>query len=138
VIILDTNVFSALMQQGPDKHVISWLDRQPRTSVWTTSVTTLEIRFGLEIMAVGRRRSALIQAFQAVLDKIGRRVAPFDADAAQHAADLMASRQRTGRTGDLRDSMIAGIVLAHHAALATRNTTHFQDIFASIVNPWTA
>jgi len=138
VIILDTNVFSALMQQGPDKHVISWLDRQPRTSVWTTSVTTLEIRFGLEIMAVGRRRSALIQAFQAVLDKIGRRVAPFDADAAQHAADLMASRQRTGRTGDLRDSMIAGIVLAHHAALATRNTTHFQDISASIVNPWTA
>ncbi|PYX06933.1 MAG: VapC toxin family PIN domain ribonuclease [Acidobacteria bacterium] len=138
MIILDTNVFSALMQQGPDKHVISWLDRQPRTSVWTTSVTTLEIRFGLEIMAVGRRRSALIQAFQAVLDKIGRRVAPFDADAAQHAADLMASRQRTGRTGDLRDSMIAGIVLAHHAALATRNTTHFQDISASIVNPWTA
>jgi len=138
VIILDTNVFSALMQQGPDKHVISWLDRQPRTSVWTTSVTTLEIRFGLEIMAVGRRRSALIQAFQAVLDKIGRRVAPFDADAAQHAADLMASRQRTGRTGDLRDSMIAGIVLAHHAALATRNRTHFQDISASIVNPWTA
>jgi toxin FitB len=138
VIILDTNVFSALMQQGPDKHVISWLDRQPRTSVWTTSVTTLEIRFGLEITAVGRRRSALIQAFQAVLDKIGRRVAPFDADAAQHAADLMASRQRTGRTGDLRDSMIAGIVLAHHAALATRNTTHFQDISASVVNPWTA
>ena len=89
-------------------------------------------------MAVGRRRSALIQAFQAVLDKIGRRVAPFDADAAQHAADLMASRQRTGRTGDLLDSMIAGIVLAHHAALATRNTTHFQDISASIVNPWTA
>jgi toxin FitB len=138
VIILDTNVFSALMRQEPDKHVISWLDRQPRTSVWTTSVTTLEIGFGFEIMAVGRRRSALIQAFQAVLDKIGRRVAPFDADAAQHAADVMASRQRTGRTGDLRDSMIAGIVLAHHAALATRNTTHFQDISASIVNPWTA
>jgi predicted nucleic acid-binding protein len=34
--------------------------------------------------------------------------------------------------------MIAGIVLAHHAALATRNTQHFEDVPVSVVNPWVA
>jgi toxin FitB len=138
MIILDTNVLSALMRQTPDKNVIVWLDKQPRTSVWTTSVTILEVRFGLQIMPLGKRRSLLIQAFEAVLDKIGYRVAPFDAAAAQQAGDLMASRQKKGRLGELRDTMIAGIVLAHHATLATRNTTHFEDVSVPVINPWLA
>jgi toxin FitB len=138
MIILDTNVLSALMRQTPDKNVIVWLDKQPRTSVWTTSVTILEVRFGLQIMPLGKRRSLLIQAFEAVLDKIGYRVAPFDAAAAQQAGDLMASRQKKGRPGELRDRMIAGIVLAHHATLATRNTTHFEDVSVPVINPWLA
>jgi predicted nucleic acid-binding protein len=50
----------------------------------------------------------------------------------------MASRQRLGRSRDLRDTMIAGIVLARHASLATRNVTHFSDIGATIINPWVA
>lgn len=138
MIILDTNVLSALMRQTPDKNVIAWLDKQPRTSVWTTSVTILEIRFGLQIMPLGKRRSLLIQAFEAVLDKIGYRVVPFDAAAAQQAGDLMASRQKKGRPGDLRDTMIAGIVLAHHATLVTRNIPHFEDLSVPVINPWLA
>jgi predicted nucleic acid-binding protein len=137
VTILDTNVLSALMQQSPDESVIAWLDRQPRTSIWTTSITVLEVRFGLQIMASGKRRSALIRAFDGLLDKISRRVAPFDVAAAEKAADLMASRLQQGRPGDLRDTMIAGIALARHATLATRNTPHFADIVVPIVNPWT-
>jgi len=35
-----------------------------------------------------------------------------------------------------RDTMIAGIVLANHAMLATRNVKHFEDIAKSVVNPW--
>jgi len=134
--LLDTNVLSALMRQTPDSQVIAWLDGQPRTSVWTTSVTILEVRFGLQIMPAGKRKSLLMQAFETLLDKIGRRVAPFDAPAAQQAGDLMAIRQKKGRPGDLRDTMIAGIALAHHAVLATRNTAHFEDVSVSLVNPW--
>jgi predicted nucleic acid-binding protein len=138
MIILDTNVLSALMRQTPDKNVIVWLDKQPRISVWTTSVTILEVRFGLQIMSLGKRRSLLIQAFEAVLDKIGYRVVPFDAAAAQQAGDVMTSRQKKGRPGELRDTMIAGIVLAHHATLATRNTMHFEDVSVPVINPWLA
>jgi len=138
MIILDTNVLSALMRQVPDKSVVAWLDRQPRTSIWTTSVTILEVRFGLQIMPGGRRRSALVQAFEIVLDTIGHRVAPFDMAVAQQAGDVMASRHKTGRPGELRDTMIAGIVLAQHATLATRNTIHFDDVLVPLVDPWTA
>ncbi len=138
MIILDTNVLSALMRQAPDTHVIAWLDQRPRTSIWTTSVTILEVRFGLQIMTTGKRRSLLMQAFETVLDKMGHRIASFDAAAATQAADLMAARQRKGRPGDLRDTMIAGIVLARHATLATRNTGHFEDLSVPVVNPWAA
>jgi hypothetical protein len=137
MIVLDTNVLSALMRQSADKKVVDWLDKQPRSSVWTTSVTILEIRFGLQILPVGKRRSILIQAFEKVLvDKIERRVAPFDTVAAQEAGDLMALRHKKGRPGELRDTMIAGIVLACHATLATRNISHFEDLAVPVLNPW--
>jgi predicted nucleic acid-binding protein len=135
--ILDTNVLSALMHVAPDKNVVAWLDRQPRASIWITSITVLEIRFGLQIMPGGKRRSALIQSFQELLDKIDHHVVPFDVAAAEEAADLMAFRQRNGRPGDLRDTMIAGIVIAQHATLATRNAAHFEDIAVPLVDPWT-
>ena len=111
MIVLDTNVLSALMRQLPDAKVIAWLDRQPRTSVWTTSVTILEVRFGLQIMAAGKRRALLLETFETVLEKMGRRIAPFDDAAAIQAAELMAFRQRKGRPVDLRDTMIAAIVV---------------------------
>jgi predicted nucleic acid-binding protein len=119
--------------------VIDWLDGQPRTSVWTTSITILEVRFGLQVLPAGKKRSALMELFERVLtEKIERRVAAFDTLAAQHAADLMAVRQQIGRPGELRDTMIAGIVLASRATLATRNTKHFDDLPIPMVNPWQA
>ena len=136
MIILDTNVLSALMQQARDTQVIAWLDRQPRTSVWTTSVTILEVQFGLRIMATGKRQSLLTLAFEAVIDKMEHRIAAFDVTAANLAADLMAARRQKGRPVELRDTMIAGIVLARHATLATRNASHFDDLSLRVVNPW--
>jgi predicted nucleic acid-binding protein len=137
MIILDTNVLSTLMRQTADKNVVAWLDKQPRTSIWTTSVTILEIQFGLQILPAGKRRSRLIKAFETVLvDEMGRRVAPFDTAAAQNAAELMAFRHKKGHPVELRDTMIAGIVLACHATLATRNTPHFEDLSVPVVNPW--
>jgi len=137
MIILDTNVLSALMSRIPERHVIAWLDKQPRISIWTTSVTVLEIRFGLQIMPAGKRRAALLETFENVLTNvIERRIAPFDAAAAQQTADLMAIRHNRGRPVELRDTMIAGIVLACHATLATRNRAHFDDLSVPVIDPW--
>jgi toxin FitB len=84
MVILDTNVLSALMRQTADRQVIAWLDKQARTSIWTTSVTVLEIRYGLQILPPGKRRSTLMQAFETALtDQIVERIAPFDVGADQ-------------------------------------------------------
>jgi len=113
--------------------------------VWTrtfqsyagTSITLSEIRFGLQVLAAGKRRAAaLMQAFDVLLQAIDHRVASFDTDAAEYAGALRSARQKKGRPGDLRDTMIAGIVLAHRASLATRNTTYFDDLSTPLVNPW--
>jgi len=136
VIILDTNVLSALMKLPTDRLVVEWFGRQPRSSIWTTAVTVFEIRFGLHIMGKGRRRTLLADAFEAAIVMMGGRIAPFDAAAARDAAELMAVRRARGTPIDMRDTMIAGIALAHRATLATRNTAHFEDISVPVVNPW--
>lgn len=138
MIILDTNIISALMYDSPDHRVVTWLDRQHRPSIWTTSVTTMEIQFGLQIMSATKRRAALEEVFNLFLRRIDYRIAPFDDEAARAAAGLMAHRKNSGKPGQLSDAMIAGIVLARHASLATRNVTHFADLTATVINPWTA
>ncbi len=137
MVVLDTNVVSALMHEAPPRPVVAWLDRQPRVSIWTTSVTLMEVRYGIEALGSGRRRTRLLQAMERLIaEKIEHRVAAFDAAAANAAAMLMADRKRTGRTGEMRDTMIAGIVIASHAALATHNVRHFADLPVPVVNPW--
>jgi predicted nucleic acid-binding protein len=138
MIILDSNVLSELMRPTPEAKVVAWLDRQPPTSIWTTSVTVLEIRFGLQIMPAGRRRVIYTRGFERLLDGIDHRIAPFDSEAAQQASTLMASRKLQARPRELRDTMIAGIVLARHASLATRNLSHFDDVSVTLIDPWDA
>jgi predicted nucleic acid-binding protein len=139
VIILDTNVLGALMRSVPDATVVTWLDRQPAESVWITSITLFETRFGLALLPSGRRRQALESAFDHLLkDDLENRVLDFDSAAATAAASLAAARQKSGRSIDMRDTQIAGITLARRATLATRNVRHFADLKISIVDPWAA
>lgn len=139
MIILDTNVLSALMRAIPDEVILNWLDRQPETSIWTTTITLMELRYGVQSMPSGRRQDTMKRELEAVLrEEIEGRYAVFDIPAAEQAAELMASRKLKGRPVDHRDTMIAGIALATHATLATRNTSHFADLSVLVVNPWEA
>ncbi len=112
MILLDTNVLSAMMQVAPDETVARWLDQQPRESIWITTITVMEIRAGLQAMPISRKRSALANALAVLLSEL------------------------KGRPVDSRDTMIAGIAQASRATLATRNTSHFSDLTVPIVNPW--
>jgi len=137
VIILDTNVVSALMAGGREPAVIDWLDALPRPSVWTTAITVLEVEFGLESMSAGRRHDLRRAAFGRLLKEIlENRVLSFDAAAGRETAQLMAQRRRAGKPVDLRDAMIAGIARATRGTLATRNSRHFEASGIRIVNPW--
>ena len=137
MIVLDTNVISEFMICSPDPRVLRWLNSQPRLSVWTTAINVYEIRSGLLAARDGKRQAALSVAFERLLNHtIEGRIAVFDMAAALRAAELEAAGQKRGRPRDRRDTMIAGIVLASHATLATRNVKHFDDIAKSLVNPW--
>ena len=137
MIVLDTNVLSALMRQKPEALVVTWLDRQPAESVWITSVTLFEARFGLALLPKGKRRQALEAAFERLLkDDLEDRVLDFDGAAAGAAAILAAERQKRGRPVDMRDTQIAGIALARKATLSTGNVRHFDDLELKVVNPF--
>src|ERR1700722_805163 len=139
MVVLDTSVISALMHESPRSEVTAWLDRPPRVSIWTTSITIMEIRHEIELLALGRRRTRLQLAMETlVAERIEHRLAAFDTAAANAAAVLMAERHRAGQPGDMRDTMIAGIVIASHATLATHNTRHFTDLSVPVVDPWQA
>jgi len=139
LIILDTNVLSALMRTEPDPPVVAWLDRQPAESIWITSITVFEARLGLALLPAGRRRRTLETAFTRLLeDDLENRVLDFDLGAASSAAVLAAERQRAGRPADMRDTQIAGIAVSRHATLATRNVRHFSDLKVPVIDPWTA
>ena len=137
MIVLDTNVLSALMRSSPDAVVVEWLDRQPADSVWLTSITVFEARFGLALLPQGRRRNGLERAFDRVLtEDLSSRVLTLDEMAAVTAAQIAADRQRAGRMVDLRDTLIAGIAQARRATIATRNTRHFEGLDVPVVDPW--
>jgi toxin FitB len=130
------------MRDPPDDAVLRWLDALPQEGVWTTSITVFEVRFGLGRMPVGRRRSALEQAFDALIrDDLSGRVLGLDRAAADQAARLAASREAVGRPVELRDTLLAGIVLVRGCTLATRNTRHFADLCdldgrIGLIDPW--
>ncbi len=137
MIILDTNVLSALMRKVPEISVVSWLDRQPAESIWITSITLFETRFGLALLPSGKRRQTLETVFAQLLkDDLENRVLDFDGAAAVEAASLAAARQKAGRPVDMRDTQIAGIALSRRATLATRNVRHFEDLKVPVVDPW--
>jgi toxin FitB len=141
VILLDTNVISALMRRhpNPDAAVARWLDRQPAESIWTTSITVFEVKAGLHLLPPGPRREDLERAFDALLtDDLDGRIQSFDTAAATAAGAIAAKRQSTGRTLEIRDVQIAGIAVARRAQLATRNTRHFTDLGVVLIDPWSA
>ena len=139
MILLDTNVISALMRRDTDPVVVAWLDGQPPESIWTTAITVFEIRFGLEVLVSGRRRRRLEDAFAKALEQdLDGRVLPFDQAAAQAAAVIAAAQRRAGRPVEIRDVQIAGIAAARKAALATRNARYFEGTGIALLDPWSA
>lgn len=76
-------------------------------------------------------------SFDRVIEKSNEeRILPFDLPAAAKSARLAGIRRRMGRPNELRDTMIAGIAIAHRATLATRNIRDFENMPVPVINPW--
>jgi len=139
MIVLDTNVLSALMRAEPDRVVVRWMNGLAAESMWTTSITLFEVQFGIDVLPDGERKTALQNAFhQAVYVDMQGRILDFDAPAAAAAGTIAARQRALGRPVDMRDAQIAGIIAARRATLATRNIRHFADAGITTLDPWRA
>jgi toxin FitB len=94
--------------------------------------------YGVEVLASGKCKQSLSALTEKLFGEEGfqGRILTFDQKSAQEFASILASRKAAGRPMSQFDAMIAAIVRAHRAALATRNTGDFEHCGIRLVNPW--
>lgn len=137
MIILDTNVISELMKPGPNEVVDRWIDGRIETEIFATAISQAEILFGLELLPRGKRRDALERAARSIFEEdLDHRVLAFDTQAAEHYADIAATRRRAGRPITSLDAQIAAITRAHGATLVTRDVFDFEGCGIDLIDPW--
>ena len=128
MLVLDTNVISEALREKPDPAILAWLDAQPPASLFTTTITLAEIKYGIAIMPAGKRKSTLLTAATLMFeDDFQGRVLPFGAE-----------RRLAGQPIDEPDCQIAAITQSRGGRLATRNVSDFANCGIDIVNPWDA
>lgn len=138
MIVLDTNVVSEVFRPRPEERVISWLESLDG-DVAITAITLAELLAGVRRLPPGRRRSALTAKIDAALQpyRDTRSVLAFDADAADHYADVLLAREKAGMPISTADAQIAAVCRAHSATCATRNTRDFAHTGVPLFDPWT-
>ena len=137
MIILDTNVVSELMLPSPSARVIEWVVQQAATSLFLTTVSEAELRYGVEILPIGRRRDRLLTAIEGMLrEDFAGRILPFDSSAARSYAVIGASRRAAGLTINHADCQIAAIARSVGASVATRDIGDFEYCGVDLIDPW--
>lgn len=136
--LLDTNVLSELMRSTPSEEVLAWFAQNVDASMFTSAITQAEILTGIALLPVGKRRSALAVAADAMFDiDFAGRCLAFDSAAAKQQALIVSNRKALGHPITTEDSQIAAIALVAGLTLVTRNTKDFANIQGLLLaNPW--
>jgi len=139
MILLDTNVISELWKVKPNPNVLAWMDAQVIETLYLSAITVAELRYGLALMPEGKRRTIYQERLaNEVLPAFAGRVLPFDLDASQAYADLMARAKEGGKAISKADGCIAATAVAHRLIVATRDTGPFEAAGLKTINPWEA
>lgn len=135
MILVDTNVWSELIRPAPDEGVRAW-DRANSGRTWLATVVIGELLSGVEVMADGRRKTALGHGYERLIATQADRIVGFDLAASREYAKVLAHQLRAGRNPGTADTQIAAMALANGMALATRNTKHFEGLGLELIDPW--
>ena len=137
--ILDTNVFSAIMKLTDNPVIQKWLASNNPSRLSITAITVFEVRFGIEKSPAGRKRTALEESFEQLMKDFAAkpdRILALDTGAANHAGRIQAKRHKAGINIELPDTMIGAIAVSRGLPLVTRNVRHFDDLPVTLINPW--
>jgi predicted nucleic acid-binding protein len=136
VILVDTNIISEAMRPQGDPAVVAWLDQQAIETLYLSTITLAELRFGIAALPAGRRRDALSrQLDQRVLPLFEGRILPFSQTAADAYGELRARARRAGRAISTADGYVAAIAAAVGFAVATRDTAPFEAADLRVITP---
>ena len=136
MIIIDTNVFSELINARSDSPVLTWAASVEPQSLYYTAITRAEIRYGIERLAPGKRKDELAIRAQQLFVMASDQHLNFDGLAADAYGYIVAQRESIGRRISIPDAQIAAIAYIHQAVLATRHVKDFEDCGIRLFNPW--
>ena len=134
--LLDTNVVSETMRLAPDLQVVTFLTEHD--DLWLSTIVLHELDYGVRRLEQGRKRDRLQADLASLTAEYEDRILPLDRTAAEWAAQFRAQSQRSGRTLELGDALIAGSAKAHGLCVATRNVADFHHLDVDVTNPWVA
>lgn len=137
MIILDTNVLSALMKSQPEPIILNWINGYDIELLWLSSITVMEIQYGINLLADGKKKEKLQIAFDKMLrQQFRNHIIEFDINCAITTAELASLKKQKGFNLSVQDLQIAGTALARGACIATRNVKDFKDSGIDIINPF--
>lgn len=137
MILLDTNIISEIMKEFSNERVMQWLKQQHNLTLYVSSISIAETRYGLSILPEGKKRSRLETSFISVMQSaFSQRVLAFDENAAIQYAALMSKSKKIGVAMSTFDAQIAAIAMSTRSILATRNTKDFTHCDIQLINPF--
>jgi hypothetical protein len=137
MIILDTNVVSEGLRVSPEPSVVEWLDAQDAETLFLTTISLAELRYGVAVLAEGKRKDALSVALESRLVALFKgRLLSFDVDSSAAYARVRAKAKSKGYAIGAADGYIAGIAAARGFTVATRDAAPFEMAGVTVINPW--
>ena len=135
--LLDTNVISELRKPSCDRCVQAWSDTQPATSLYLSTVTLAEIRFGIERHLDDAFRTTLTAWLEATLRPwFAGRILEIDEDVILEWRRSIARGREHGITFSQPDLFIAAIARLNDLTVVTRNIVDFERAGVRVLNPW--
>lgn len=128
--LLDTCTVSDFIKGQPN--VLARLKATPPSLIAISSITRMEVEFGLALNAERARKLAPV--LHTLLDSIT--TLPFDEADAQAAASVRASFQKKGKPMSACDVLIIGCGLAKGLVVVTSNVAEFRRVGGLQVEDW--
>jgi len=135
--LLDTNVISEMVKPRPNAGLLGWLADADEDRTFLSVITLLELRYGVERMNAGHKRTRLEDWLDHDLPaRFEGRILAIEAKIADVCGRLVARSEAVGRPVETRDGLIAATAEVLGLTLVTRNVSDFEPIVEEIVNPW--